>query len=88
VGISPAPGARHPELVSGSIVPHARRFTAANRQGRWRHDLPNIIDGWTLKRVQGDELVSEYEKPAPVQNARPARLPAKKEGGNGAARED
>ena len=33
--------ARHPELVSGSIV---------------RHSPPVAADRWTLKRVQGDDV--------------------------------
>ena len=49
---------RHAELVSASIVPHARVLRNETASPACPSRASAQTDGWTLKRVQGDvELV-------------------------------
>lgn len=47
---------RHPELVSGSMVQHARSLPGTAEGGAvLPHNAPAHAERWTLKQVQGDE---------------------------------
>jgi len=50
---------RHPELVSGSIVPHAlvAQAGATMRLGRAGHGGSGQTEKWILKQVQDDDFV-------------------------------
>jgi len=48
---------RHPELVSGSIVPFARTVGLERNETALLPDQSSAhVDKWTLKQVQGDEI--------------------------------
>ena len=46
---------RHAELVSASIVPHARVLRNETASPACPSRASAQTDGWTLKRVQGDD---------------------------------
>ncbi len=51
----PAILARHPELVSGPIVPHAQPLSQKrNGAFSWSRQEPGLQAKWVLKRVQDD----------------------------------
>ncbi len=48
---------RHPELVSGSIVPLAQRSVSkVNGTVLLLNNTPVCAEKWTLKQVQGDDV--------------------------------
>jgi hypothetical protein len=54
-GMSLIQNHRHAELVSASIAPHAQTLQAEAAGAVCASNASARTDGWTLKRVQGDD---------------------------------
>lgn len=53
--IHTAAQSRHPELVSGIIMPHVRVLQIHAASAVCAFNTPAQAKGWTLKQVQGDD---------------------------------